>query len=334
MRIVITGVVAAIVLALLAALSLIVALLMPMAADSAGVGVDPGAAPAPATVDGIPDEMLRLYVAAARTCPGLSWTVPAAVGKIETDHARSTLPGVASGTNHAGAAGPMQFLLSTWGGQAKIKTGSAFTGYATDGDGDGWADIYNAADAIHAAVKYLCASGAPADLRKALWAYNHSDAYVNSVLNAAKDYQAKATPVVPAAPSAGPLTPERPSGPDNITPRMRTVRDLVKQQFAPRYAIGCYRPNGGIAGGGEHPLGRACDFMLSTGGRIPAAGEQARGDAIAAWAQTNAARLGIRYIIWKQRIWQVRLPTKGWDPMTDRGSHTENHLDHVHISVD
>ncbi|MFD8560578.1 lytic transglycosylase domain-containing protein [Streptosporangium canum] len=329
----ITSVVGAVVLALLATLSLVAVLLMPMPAGPDAVGVDPEEVPAPATVDGIPGEMLRLYVAAARTCPGLSWTVLAAVGKIETDHGRSRLPGVADGTNYAGAAGPMQFLISTWGGRAKIKAGSAFTGYATDGDGDGWAEVYNAADAIHAAAKYLCASGAPADLRKALWAYNHSDVYVNSVLALAKDYRAKAVPTA-TAPSAGPLAPERPSGSDNITPRMRTVRDLVKQQFAPRYGIGCYRANGGIAGGGEHPLGRACDFMLSTGGRIPTPGEQARGDAIAAWAQANGARLGIRYIIWQQRIWITRFPAKGWDPMADRGGHTANHQDHIHISVD
>ncbi|GAA2813059.1 hypothetical protein [Nonomuraea dietziae] len=47
-------------------------------------------------------------------------------------------------------------------------------GYAADGDDDGWADVYNPADAIYGAVKYLCASGAPADVRQALHAYNHS----------------------------------------------------------------------------------------------------------------------------------------------------------------
>ncbi|GGS99058.1 hypothetical protein GCM10010156_66500 [Planobispora rosea] len=311
----------------------VLAAVLTQAARPATLTPDTEAIAQVASVDGVPLAMLRLYVAAAPTCPGLSWSVLAAIGKIETDHGRSTLPGVKSGTNHAGAAGPMQFLISTWGGKAKLKAGSIGSGYATDGDGDGWADVYNPADAIFAAAKYLCAHGAPADLKKAIFAYNHSDAYVASVLATAENYRAKAAPKLPPA-SAGPLAPERPSGPDNITPRMRTVRDLIKTQFNPRYAIGCYRPDGGIPGGGEHPLGRACDFMLSTGGRLPAPGEQARGDAIAAWAQAHAARLGIRYIIWKQRIWQTRLPGQGWKPMTDRGGHTANHFDHVHISVD
>ncbi|WP_433259743.1 lytic transglycosylase domain-containing protein (plasmid) [Streptosporangium sp. CA-135522] len=327
----IIGVAAMALFAVVAVLGLVAVLLLPLGLSAgAETGSEPEATPA--TVDGIPDETLRLYVAAARTCPGLSWTVLAAVGKIETDHGRSRLPGVTSGTNYAGAAGPMQFLIPTWGGAPKIKIGSPFTGYATDGDGDGWADIYNPADAIYGAAKYLCSSEAATDVRKALFAYNHSDAYVNSVLAVAKDYQAKAAPTA-TAPSAGALAPERPGGPDNITPRMRTVRDLVKQQFSPRYGIGCYRANGGIAGGGEHPLGRACDFMLSTGGRIPAPGEQARGDAIAAWAQTNAERLGILYVIWRQRIWNVTRAGEGWRPMADRGSHTANHQDHVHISM-
>jgi hypothetical protein len=54
---------------------------------------------------------------------------------------------------------------------------------------------------------------------------------------------------------------------------------------------------------------------------------------IAAWAQANASRLGIMYIIYRQRIWDVRMASSGWVPMEDRGSITANHYDHVHISV-
>jgi hypothetical protein len=124
----------------------------------------------------------------------------------------------------------------------------------------------------------------------------------------------------------------RPQSPvigDTITPRMRTVRDEVDLRFGPFGAIGCYRPGND----GEHPLGRACDFMLSSGGVMPDAASIQKGYDIAAWAQANAARLGIMYIIYRQRIWDVRMASSGWVPMEDRGSITANHYDHVHISV-
>jgi len=68
-----------------------------------------------------PPEFLPLYQAAADTCPGLPWAVLAAIGKVETNHGRLQAPGVTSGANFAGAAGPMQFGIggkagNTWGG--------------------------------------------------------------------------------------------------------------------------------------------------------------------------------------------------------------------------
>jgi hypothetical protein len=123
--------------------------------------------------------------------------------------------------------------------------------------------------------------------------------------------------------------PQSPTIGDNITPRMREVRDEVDRRFGPFGAIGCYR----AGSDGEHPLGRACDFMLSSGGVMPAASSIQKGYDIAAWAQANASRLGIMYIIYRQRIWDVRMASSGWVPMEDRGSITANHYDHVHISV-
>jgi hypothetical protein len=73
--------------------------------------------------------------------------------------------------------------------------------------------------------------------------------------------------------------------------------------------------------------------MLSSGGIIPTAPKIQKGYDIAAWAQANASRLGIMYIIYRQRIWDVRMASSGWVPMEDRGSITANHYDHVHISV-
>ncbi len=118
-------------------------------------------------------------------------------------------------------------------------------------------------------------------------------------------------------------------GADHITARMRQVRDEIDRRFGPFVSIGCYRPGND----GEHPLGRACDFMLSSGGVMPSGPNVQRGYNIAAWAQANASRLGIMYIIYRQRIWDIRMASSGWVPMPDRGSITANHFDHVHISV-
>ncbi|MFG1611107.1 coiled-coil domain-containing protein [Nonomuraea wenchangensis] len=126
----------------------------------------------------------------------------------------------------------------------------------------------------------------------------------------------------------GTFVPQLPQGADNITPRMALVRQLVKERFEVPFGIGCYRA---IQDGGEHPLGRACDFMLSHGGALPSAAERARGDQIAAWAIKNARRLGIMYVIYRQRIWHTR--TGVWRAMSDRGGTTANHYDHPHISV-
>jgi hypothetical protein len=122
---------------------------------------------------GKPRTYLELYKKSAATCPGLSWTVLAAMGQIESSHGRNT------GPSSAGARGPMQFLPSTW------------RSYGLDGDRDGRADIMNPYDAVPSAAKYLCGYGAGQGGRKlsyAIWQYNHSNDYVNSVLGLARAY--------------------------------------------------------------------------------------------------------------------------------------------------
>jgi hypothetical protein len=125
------------------------------------------------------------------------------------------------------------------------------------------------------------------------------------------------------------FVPESPVIGDSITPRMRTVKDEVDRRFGPFVDIGCYRAESS----GEHPLGRACDFMLSTGGVLPTTQKVALGYELASWAQAHASQLGIMYIIYRQKIWDIRMASAGWVPMEDRGSITANHFDHVHISV-
>ncbi|MBB2910307.1 hypothetical protein FHS43_001570 [Streptosporangium becharense] len=119
---------------------------------------------------------------------------------------------------------------------------------------------------------------------------------------------------------------QSPTGAENITDRTRIMRDAVMRRFDLPYTVGCYRST---QDGGEHPLGRACDFMMSTGGAMPSAANLKLGDEIAAWAIKNKDRLGVKYVIWRQRINHG----SGWRAMSDRGSVTANHFDHPHISM-
>jgi peptidoglycan hydrolase CwlO-like protein len=120
-------------------------------------------------------QYMQLYHDAARTCPGLSWTVLAAIGQVESGHGRNP------STSYAGAMGPMQFLPAT------------FAHYGVDGDHDGVLDIMDPADAIYTAAAYLCANGAGQGgdmLYNAIWHYNHADWYVQMVLTLARKYAA------------------------------------------------------------------------------------------------------------------------------------------------
>ena len=120
----------------------------------------------------IPEQVQALYVAAADRYH-LPWTLLAGIGMAETAHGRATA------TSSAGAQGLMQFMPATW------------AAYGVDGDGDGRADIHNNADSVMSAANYLTASGVTAGIdgvRRALFAYNHADWYVNDVLFYAAAY--------------------------------------------------------------------------------------------------------------------------------------------------
>ncbi|WP_043640097.1 coiled-coil domain-containing protein [Nonomuraea candida] len=143
-----------------------------------------------------------------------------------------------------------------------------------------------------------------------------------------EDIKKKLEDLVPYATgrnSDGSWAPQLPTGSDNITSRTRLMKAQVEKNFALPYTVGCFRSGSS----GEHPLGRACDFMMSAGGAMPSAANLALGDRIADWALANKDKLGVKYVIWKQRINQG----SGWRAMSDRGSITENHFDHVHISM-
>ncbi|WP_322749365.1 MULTISPECIES: bifunctional lytic transglycosylase/C40 family peptidase [unclassified Frankia] len=139
-----------------------------------------GGQPSQTALTDIPSDYLTLYVEAAATCPGLNWSTLAAIGKIETDHGRSTLPGVYNGANYAGAAGPMQFLPTTF--ELVVARHPLPAGGATP------PSPYNPHDAVFAAAAYLCDSGAATNLHDAAYAYNHAEWYVSEVLTQAAQY--------------------------------------------------------------------------------------------------------------------------------------------------
>ncbi|QGK70311.1 peptidoglycan DD-metalloendopeptidase family protein [Allosaccharopolyspora coralli] len=143
--------------------------------------------PSEHAVADIPANYLALYRAAAPHCPGLDWSILAAIGKVETNHGRLDAPGVLAGENASGAGGPMQFLEPTFEevvSQHEIPPGGAVP-----------PSRYVPHDAIYAATFYLCDNGARdnRDLYGAIFTYNHADWYVRKVLTQAGHYRAAAT---------------------------------------------------------------------------------------------------------------------------------------------
>jgi cell wall-associated NlpC family hydrolase len=180
------------------ALGLLVFVALMAGAAAAGFaslfGFGSGPAPSKAALAAIPQNYLVLYERAAATCPGLSWTVLAAIGTVESGNGTSTAPGVHSGANSAGAEGPMQFLPATF---------AAYDRPIPPGGADP-PSPYDPADAIYAAARNLCANGARGgrDIPAAIFAYNHSDAYVAKVLGLAARYGALSFAPGPAAAAA------------------------------------------------------------------------------------------------------------------------------------
>jgi hypothetical protein len=111
----------------------------------------------------IPPFLLPIFQAAG-TAYGIPWQVLAAINEVETDYGRDL------SVSSAGAEGWMQFLPAEW------------AEYGVDANGAGFKDPYNPADAIFAAARYLKAAGGDADIRAAVYSYNHSQAYVDSVM--------------------------------------------------------------------------------------------------------------------------------------------------------
>jgi peptidoglycan DL-endopeptidase CwlO len=124
---------------------------------------------------------------------GVPWVILAGIAKVESDDGQTTLPGVHSGANAFGAAGPMQIGIggaagNQWGGAPVHPASEKVDGVATDANGDGVASVYEPADAIAGAAKYLLEHGVLDNVSQAIFAYNHLESYVQAVLSWASLY--------------------------------------------------------------------------------------------------------------------------------------------------
>ena len=152
---------------------------------------------------------------------------------------------------------------------------------------------------------------------------------VTETQSAPSTYQGKvsqgssATYAAPAAPDYASIAASK-SENAGLQPQTAAFKEEVANLFGITSFSG-YRPGDS----GDHGKGLAIDFMVPV--------SSALGDQIADYAIQNMASRGISYIIWKQRFY-APYPSKygpayTWNPMPDRGSITENHYDHVHVSM-
>jgi uncharacterized protein YraI len=102
-----------------------------------------------------------------------------------------------------------------------------------------------------------------------------------------------------------------------VSPNIVKVHEAVCAEFPDITVYGTFR------GDGEHAQGLAVDIMVS--------GEE--GYQVAEFVRKYYQELGVNYIIYSQRIWSVERSSEGWRAMSDRGSTTANHYDHVHVTT-
>ena len=105
--------------------------------------------------------------------------------------------------------------------------------------------------------------------------------------------------------------------PSGVSPNIVAVHEAVCANFPEITTYGTFR------GDGDHSQGIAVDIMVS--------GE--RGWQVADFVRANFSELGVSYIIYSQNIWSVERGGEGWRGMSDRGSTTANHYDHVHVTT-
>jgi hypothetical protein len=115
-----------------------------------------------------------------------------------------------------------------------------------------------------------------------------------------------------------------------ITPTMQHFLDVVVPIFGQGYGIGCFRNQQD----GEHPQGRACDFIMQRPlNHMPTQQYLEHGWAFVNYVIAHAPELKLRYVIWQKQIWQQGIGWRAYTRYDPNGSLQQNHYDHVHVTV-
>jgi len=157
---------------------------------------------------------------------------------------------------------------------------------------------------------------------------------------AAADAKAKAAAQKTAAQPARPASPAAPAAPaapssiaatqvahisnsaGDVRPQVQTAANAVVSNVAGAAGITLGGTRASATDPHGHPSGLALDYMVLS--------DSALGDAIVQYHRDHWAELGVEYLIWQQRY--LGSPDGAWEPMSDRGSPTANHMDHVHVN--
>ena len=129
------------------------------------------------------------------------------------------------------------------------------------------------------------------------------------------------------SPAPAPTAPtgQSPYSLGNVPAHTVLVANTLGQRFGIK-TVGGYRDGDTDPVG--HTAGLALDFMIND-----IANGRAVGDRLARYARAHHAELGVQYVVWRQHIWNIARDDEGWRAMPDRGNPTDNHMDHVHVSL-
>ncbi|MFI6575232.1 hypothetical protein ACIBFB_05480 [Nocardiopsis sp. NPDC050513] len=320
---------------------------------------------APNQVAGIPQTVLAAYVIAAGRaddiapgCEGMTWSLVAGIGNEESDHA--TLGGAevdedgnvapeifgprldGSGDlreiedtddgdldddeEYDRAVGPMQFIPGSW------------ETFGQDGDDDGEEDPHNIFDATAAAVAHLCSSGdndltTDEAMRRAVRGYNNSDEYVDAVMERKAYYDSLHVGPDGAEFADGTLVDCADLG--QLHPYMCGVHEHLQERFGRFYVSAGGRRNDP---GSDHHTGEAIDYMMADLGAVPTPERDAMAILVINYVIANHEELNVKGLIYNFHIWNAaRDPVGDWTtvrrPLSDRGSITQNHVDHIHLAA-
>ncbi len=315
--------------------------------------MDPQAAPAPGVggalaldAEKIPDPALvPLIEAAATTCSSID--APTLAAQIDAESGWDP-----QAVSPAGAQGIAQFMPSTW------------ATFGSDYNADGVVDPFDPADAIGSQAALMCythdevssaieggtLTGDPLPLTLA--AYNagfgavldargipdftETQGYVAKIMDRRTHFAIAGAggPPIDGYYAAGPDCPDQNDARENgLQAPTRYGLRCVRKQFTTSSITSGWRSSGSVSTS-DHPAGLAIDVSPSSASWESVEGNRA-GWQLAHWAQVNADRLNVKYIIWDNYRWPGYDGRKGWvayDHSTGRTDPSANHRDHVHIS--